>query len=115
MTVERSPSFRVLSLLLVLIGIVQIAFTGPEFVFMPSWVTGMALALTILLFAAYLGLRRMRKWSVYLFFACYGAFLILVLIGGAREFLSNPGRAFFALLPAALFLGAWLPNRFEFK
>jgi hypothetical protein len=65
-----------------------------SFVTLPWWLATVVVTVSVAQFISYVALRRLRLWSVYLFF--------------------GPVRVLSLTLPIVLFLVAWYPNRSVF-
>lgn len=114
MAKDIPPPVRVISSVLVLYGVAIVASSMLLFVTLPPlWATG-GFALSALLLASFVGLRRMKRWSVFVFFAVYAIAIGGILLTGAGAFAQSPIRVIFGLLPIVLFGIAWFPNRERF-
>jgi hypothetical protein len=105
---------RVIATVLMLYGVVIVASTTLLFatVSLP-WALG-GFGLSALLLASFVGLRRMKRWSVFVFAAVYVIVIAALLVTGIGAFAQSPMRLIFGLLPVVLFAIAWLPNRERF-
>ena len=112
---EAPLTLRVISYVLMLFGVVGVALSLGAFVALPWWLASLAVLYTLAQFVSFVGLRRMRRWSVYLFLACVAIGLTAVAWAGITEFAASPQRLVFALLPIVLFGVAWYPNRALFS
>jgi len=115
MTTEPPPVLRVISYVLILFGVLSVALSLGAFIALPWWLASLAMLYTFAQFVSFIGLRRMRRWSVYLFFACVAVAIVTVVLVGVAEFAASPRRIAFALLPIILFVAAWYPNRTLFS
>jgi hypothetical protein len=115
MRAEAPPILRVLSNVLMLFGVVSFALSFGAFAVLPWWLASLAVLYPLAQFVSFVGLRRMRQWSVYLFFACIAVGLVAVVWTGIAEFAASPQRIVFGLLPIVLFGVAWYPNRALFS
>jgi hypothetical protein len=98
-----------------LFGVVSFALSLGAFAVLPWWLASLAVLYSLGQFVSFVGLRRMRRWGVYLFFACVAVGLAAAVWAGIAEFAASPQRIVFALLPIVLFGVAWYPNRALFS
>ena len=115
MAIVVPPLLRVISNVLILFGVLSVALSFGAFVTLPWWLASLAVLYALAQFVSFIGLRRMRRWSVYLFFACVIVALALVAYAGVGEFVASPQRILFAFGPIVLFVAAWYPNRALFS
>ena len=102
---------RVISAVLMFYGVVIVASSTVLFATLPaSWALG-GFGLSALLLASFVGLRRMKRWSVFVFLAVYAITVGGILFIGVGAFAQSPMRVLFGLLPIVLFGLAWFPNR----
>jgi hypothetical protein len=115
MRAEAPPVLRVLSNILMLFGVVSFLLSFGAFAVLPWWLASLAVLYPLAQFVSFVGLRRMRRWSVYVFLTCVAVGLAGVVWVGIAEFAASPQRIVFALLPIILFFVAWYPNRALFS
>ena len=104
-----------MSSVLIFFGVLSVAFSLTAFVALPWWLASLALLYALAQFVSYVGLRRMRRWAVYLFFGCLALWLGPLFLVGFEELVASSRLVVFALLPIVLFILAWFPNRALFS
>jgi hypothetical protein len=112
---EAPPLLRVISSVLMFFGALGIAVALVSFAYSPWWLASAVVALSLVQFMSYVGLRRLRLWGVYLFFACVAVSVASTAYFGISAFASSPIRILSLTLPLVLFLVAWFPNRSDFS